>query len=149
MLTVRLMTAVLAGLAFCGGLWAGDAKVDLNVQNPAIQKIEARMRARAAKIEQWKNKGAIGEELTGLLKQLPIPGQGLAEKKEAYDLVAAENDDRNALFRELVLANRLQEIDFGLVAGAYAKLKRQSASGGQRVQDPASKQWVKKEDLKE
>jgi len=146
---VRALAAAFAGLAFCAGLWAGEPKVDLNVQNPAVQKLQTRMRERAAKIEQWKSKGAIGEELTGLLKQMPVAAQGLADKKEVRDLVVAENEDRYALFRELVLANGLQEKDLELVAGAYAKFKRQSASGGQWVQNPADKQWVKKEDLKE
>jgi uncharacterized protein YdbL (DUF1318 family) len=148
MKTAWAMRAVLTALVICGALAAGEPKVDLNVQNPAIQALQKRMNERAAKIEQWKDKGAIGEEVTGLVKQLAIASHGLAEKKEVRDLVVAENEGRYALFRELVLANNLQEKNLDAVASAYAKTKRQNAAASHFVQDPASKEWVKKQDLK-
>lgn len=148
MKTAWVMQAIL-GLAVCVAVAAGEPKIDLNVQNPAVQALQKRMNEHAAKIEQWKDKGAIGEEVTGLVKQLAIAGQGLAEKKEVRDLVVAENEDRYALFRELVLANTLQEKDLDAVASAYAKTKRQNAGASHFVQDPASKEWVKKQDLKQ
>jgi len=141
-----LMTVV--ALMVCCASWAGDPKIDLSVTNPAIQKLDARMKERAAKIEPWQARGAVGEELTGLLKQLNVPAAGLAEKKEVRDLVVAENEDRQALFRELALANGLQAKDLDAVAAAFAAMKRQTAPPAALVQDPASKLWVKKQDLK-
>src|SRR4051794_12162508 len=96
---------LLTTLLLFSALQAAEPNVDLSLQNPAIQKVQARMAARAGKVDAWKSAGAIGEESSGTLALRPAEGKSLAEKKEMRDLVVAENEDRNALFRELALAN--------------------------------------------
>ena len=144
----RMSSVYLAAAALlltCVQARAGEPAVNLAAQNPAIEKLQARMRERAEKVRQWKDKGATGEEATGLLKQFAVAGQDLAQKKEVRDLVLAENEDRAALFRELVLVNCMQEKDLEAVARAYAKTMRQTAAAGHLVQDPATNQWLKKQ----
>jgi uncharacterized protein len=139
-------------LLFCGimiAAAAGAGEPDITLQNPAIEKLQARMATRAAKVDECKSKGARGEESTGLLKQMPVAGQGLAEKKEVRDLVVAENEDRYAMFRELILANGLKDADLTAVAEAYAKKRRQSAAPAHLIQSPKTKEFVLKKDFSE
>jgi hypothetical protein len=128
---------------------AGAAQINLDVSNSAVQKIRERIADRADKITKLKDNGAIGEEANGFLKAREVPDQPLAAKKEIRDLVVAENEDRSALFREIVLAAGLTEKDLENVAAAYAKKMRQSAADGHWIQHPASKAWVQKKDFKE
>ena len=122
---------VAAALVICSSAAAGEIKLDL--RNPAIDKLHARMQAHAAKLAQWKNAGDVGEAETGLLEARPVAGRSIVEKKELRDLVAAENEDRRALFRELALANTLGADDLAAVAAAYARAQQQAA---------APKQWI-------
>lgn len=146
---MRRVSLSLVLLVSCGPLGAGEPTINLKLVNPVIEKLQARMNERAARIAPWKEKGAIGEDATGLLKQFAAAGQDLGQKKELHDLVLADNADRAALFRELVLINCMQEKDLEAVARAYAKDRRDKAAPGHLVQDPLSSKWVKKQDLKE
>ncbi|HYG75334.1 MAG TPA: DUF1318 domain-containing protein [Planctomycetota bacterium] len=138
---ILVLTLSLAG-------WAFGGEIDLSIKNPSIEKLQARILARAAKIEQWKNSGVIGEESTGLLKQRDAGSLGLGEKKEVRDLIVSENEDRYALFRELLLASGLKETNLDQVAGVYAKSRRQAAAPAHWV-ETADRKWVQKKDLKE
>lgn len=119
-----VIVAASAALLAVAALAGEPKKIDLNVRNAVIQELQTRMAARAAKLDAWKQKGAIGEEASGLVAQRAVAGVGLAEKKEIHNLVTAENEDRSALFRELALANGLTEKDLGAVAAAFAATKR-------------------------
>jgi uncharacterized protein len=144
---LKKLTLFMCGLMIASTAFAGEPNISL--QNPAIEKLQARMTSRAAKVNEWKSKSAMGEESTGLLKQLPVAGQGLAEKKEVRDLVVAENEDRYAMFRELILANGLKDADLNAVAEAYAKKRRQSAAPTHLIQSPKTKEFVQKKDFSE
>jgi uncharacterized protein YdbL (DUF1318 family) len=146
---MRTMTAMFLAMFFYAAANAADAKIDLSFQNPAIQKLQERMSARAGKLETWKSSGAVGEDATGLLVARPATAQTLAEKKEIRDLVTAENEDRFALFRELIAANGLQEKDLASVGAEFAASRRRAAAPGHWVQHPSSKEWVQKKDLRE
>jgi uncharacterized protein len=136
-------------LSLLAGLRAWAAEIDLEAQNPATAKIRARMAERAEKIDAWKEKGAIGEEATGLLKDRQPAGMSLSEKKEVRDLVVAEDEDRAALFRELRIAGNLPETELDSVAKAYAALRRNNAKATHWVEDPASRKWLQKKDVKQ
>ncbi len=146
---LTLVLAVLLAATLLDHAVAADGKIDLDVQNPAIQKLRARMADRAKKLDTWKDKGAIGEEAAGILNDRQLGSLGLADKKEVHDLAVAENEDRYALFRELVIANGLQDKDLAAIGGAFAKSRRQTAAAEHLVQHPATKAWVKKKDLQD
>jgi uncharacterized protein YdbL (DUF1318 family) len=143
--TMRTMMALLA-LMLGTNLLAAD--VDLSLKNPAIDKLRLRMSEREAKVNGWKDKGAIGEEASGLLAEHAATGIGLAEKKEVRDLIVAENEDRYALFRELRIAHNIPEAELAKVAEAFAAQRREAAGAEHWVQNPADKKWVQKKELK-
>jgi len=141
------LLATLTALLISVSLFA--AELDLTVKNPSIEKLQARMSGREAKVDQWKSSGVIGEESTGLLKQRDAGALGLADKKEVRDLVVAENEDRYAFFREVILAGALKETDLTSVAAVFAKSRRQASAPGHWVENPADRTWVQRKDLKE
>jgi hypothetical protein len=121
--------------------------LDLNLKNPAIDKLRTQIENRTEKIEVWKNKGAIGEEASGLLNDRQATGLSLTEKKEMRDLIVAENQDRYALFRELRIALNLAETELEKVAHAFAATRRDVAKPEQWIQNPTDKKWLLKKDF--
>lgn len=122
--------------------------MDLDLRNPAIDALKARVTARAALIQKWKDAGAIGEDAKGAVAVLPQAKLSLGERKEVRDLVISENEDRTALFREWGIANLVGESDLGKVAAEFAKKQRVAAAQNHWVEDSNSKQWMQKKDLR-
>jgi len=122
--------------------------IDLDVRNPAIDALKARVSARATSLLKWKDSGAIGEEAKGTVAILPQAQLSLGDRKEVRDLVVSENEDRAALFREWVLANGVGEKDLPAVAAEFSKVQRTAAAQTHWVEDPNSKKWAKKKDLR-
>src|SRR5690349_2313647 len=108
------MTGTSGTLRF-GGLFAlllamtASHALDLDLRNPAIDALKARVVTRAASMQRWKDAGAIGEDSKGTVATLPLAKLSLGERKEVRDLVIAENEDRTALFREWGIANLIGE----------------------------------------
>ena len=144
-------TLLIALGAFSLPLHAADA-LDMKVTTPAIEKLRAALTAHSEMLAPFKTKGAIGEGRDGLLAVRDLEGTGLAllEKKKARELMAAENADRRALYREILLANG-QAADNDEKVKAVMTLaakERAQASGPQDwVQDPNSGAWVQAKDL--
>ena len=145
-MTLIRKSLTLLALLLTTSIVASD--VDLSIKNPAIEKVRAHISERSAKVDGWKNKGAIGEAVTGLLAERAASGITLVEKKEIRDLIAAENEDRSALFRELRIAQNLSEEELAKVAEAFAAERRTTAANEHWLQNPADKAWVQKKDLK-
>ena len=82
---------------------AGTA--DINVSTPAIKKIEASMRSRHGRLVKYYNSGAVGLTQDGLVALRDAKAVPLKARKQVKKLVAAENRDRNALYREIAKAN--------------------------------------------
>jgi len=81
------------------------AAADISVSSPAIQQIQASMAARHQQLSPHYASGAIGMTRDGLIdirdqKLLP-----LKDRNEVKNLVAKENRDRDALYREIARAN--------------------------------------------
>jgi hypothetical protein len=128
---------------------AYGAQPDLNVTTPAIKTIRETMTARAEQVAKHKDFGHIGEARDGMLAIRSLEGLGLGEKKAVEDLVAADNADRKALYREILVANGLKEDDAARVLEQAARARRAAALAGHYVQDPRAGAWVLKRDLKE
>jgi len=147
--TMKVLFAMtLVCVALLGSAAFAADGVDLNVTNPAIEKVRERMTGRAAKLNAWKDKGAIGEEANGLVSDRQAAGLSLSDKKEMRDLIAAENEDRYALFREIRIAHNIAESDLPKVASAFAAAQRAAAAPDHQVQNPTDLKWVAKKDLK-
>lgn len=115
---------------------------DLEINTPAIGSLRASMKERHIKLDPHYASGAVGLTRDGLIavrdaNLIPLPSRGAVN-----GLVAAENQDRNALYREIARANAHPEWEAEIrstfaqrwVALAPAGVWRQNADGA----------WVKK-----
>ena len=80
-------------------------QANLDISSPAIGKIEASMRARHAKLVRYYNSGAIGLTANGLVAVRDAKSIPLSARKSVNQLVADDNRDRSALYREIAAAN--------------------------------------------
>lgn len=84
-------------------------EMNLDISSPAIRALTASMEARHAQLKPFYQSGAVG--LTGnALIDVRDPGAvSLAQRNQLRQLVNAENADRNALYREIAVANKHPE----------------------------------------
>jgi len=81
------------------------AAADISVDTPAIRQLEDAMERRHKQLAPYYESGAVGITQDGRVEirdQTLVP---LNRRKEVKQLVARENDDRDALYREIALAN--------------------------------------------
>ncbi|MDJ0871061.1 MAG: YdbL family protein [Gammaproteobacteria bacterium] len=108
---------------------AQAASADINISTPAIKKIEASMRNRHRQLVQHYNSGAVGLTQDGLVavrdpKAVPLKARG-----QVNTLIAAENRDRNALYREIAKANGQPQWEADIRA-TFARRWIERAQGG-------------------
>lgn len=80
-------------------------QANLDISSPAIGKLEASMRARHKQLLPYYNSGAVGLTSNGLVAVRDAKAVPLSERKSVNQLVADENRDREALYREIAVAN--------------------------------------------
>jgi uncharacterized protein YdbL (DUF1318 family) len=84
---------------------ASAQQANLDLSSPAIGKIEASMRARHAQLLPYYNSGAIGLTDNGLVAVRDAKAVALSARQTVKQLVADDNRDRMALYREIAAAN--------------------------------------------
>lgn len=93
------------------GLWLdwlirpAHAEADISVNTPAIRQLKASMEQRHKSLAPYYDSGAVGIAQNGQLEirdQKLIP---LKDRNEVKQLVASENSDRDALYKEIARAN--------------------------------------------
>ncbi|MGD2073572.1 MAG: YdbL family protein [Gammaproteobacteria bacterium] len=84
---------------------AAQANADINIQSPAINRIRASMEARFPQLKPFYDNGSIGMTQDGLITVRDLNAVPLRDRKTASTLVADENRDRNALYKEIARAN--------------------------------------------
>jgi uncharacterized protein YdbL (DUF1318 family) len=124
--------------------WLGprhaEAQVpELRVQTPEIMAAIQSRRARYPQLAAAITRGCIGENNQGLVEPRPGPGCG----PDAAALVAAENRDREFIYRTLMEQNKMPPTDLPRVRAAFAAANREKAPAGTWVQDAAG-QWTRK-----
>ncbi len=119
---------------------AGTA--DINISTPAIKKIEASMRSRHRQLLPHYNSGAVGLTQDGLVALRDPKAVPLKARKQVNQLVAAENRDRNALYREIAKANGHPEWEKDIRA-TFGRRWIDRAQGGWWYQD-RSGGWKRK-----
>ena len=82
---------------------AGEANININ--SPAVDALRASMRGRHAKLQGHYASGAIGLTRDALIVARDMGSVPLRERAVVQRLIAQENDDRNALYREIAKAN--------------------------------------------
>lgn len=99
--TVRL--AALSAIDFV--IPRAEAQADLNIETPEIRALTASMNARHRQLKPSYDAGAIGLTADGLVDIRDRNVVPLAERNTLRQLVDAENQDRNALYRAIAVAN--------------------------------------------
>jgi uncharacterized protein len=84
---------------------AALAQADLRVDTPAIQAIRASMRNYFGQLRPYFESGAVGPTWEGNLAVRDANLIPLAERQNVNRMIAADNEDRAALYREIARAN--------------------------------------------
>lgn len=84
---------------------AAHAQADLEISTPAAKKLKASMRKRHKMLVEFYALGAAGLTRDGLIAVRDAKLVALSKRNALKQLVAAENKDRNALYKELAEAN--------------------------------------------
>ena len=79
--------------------------VDLEVNTPGVNAIKQSMQARHAQLAPHYASGAVGLTADGMIALRDAGAVPLAQRQAVNALVAAENQDRNALYAEIANAN--------------------------------------------
>ena len=82
-----------------------SAAADLEVNTPGINAIKQSMQARHAQLAAYYGSGAVGLTADGMIALRDAGAVPLPQRQAVNALVAAENNDRNALYAEIANAN--------------------------------------------
>jgi uncharacterized protein YdbL (DUF1318 family) len=117
-----------------------QANADINIQSPAINTIRASMEARFAALKPFYDNGSVGMTADGLITVRDLNAVPLRDRKTVNTLVADENRDRNALYKEIARANGHPEWEAD-IRSTFAKRWIANAPAGWWYEDGG---WKKK-----
>ena len=118
------------------------AAADLELNTPAISALKSSMQARHGQLAGHYASGAVGLTRDGLVAIKDANAVPLKDRQAVNALVSAENNDRNALYREIASANGHPEWE-AEVRNTFALRWAQKAPAGWWYQD-AGGGWAKK-----
>jgi uncharacterized protein len=85
--------------------FSGHAAADIEINTPAIASLKQSMQQRHGQLEAYYTRGAVGLTRDGLIAMRDANALPLAARQSVNALIASENQDRNALYREIARAN--------------------------------------------
>ena len=118
------------------------AQANLEINTPAIAALQRSMQARHAQLEPMYAVGAVGLTRDGNVALRDANAVPLAQRAQVNALVAAENQDRAALYREIARANGRPEWEND-IRSTFAQRWIDKAQAGWSYQN-ASGAWVRK-----
>jgi uncharacterized protein YdbL (DUF1318 family) len=118
------------------------AAADLDINTPAISRLTASMQQRHGQLAAHYASGAVGWTRDGLVAIHDANAVPLKDRQNVNALVSAENNDRNAMYKEIATANGHPEWE-AEVRNTFAQRWVQKAQGGWWYQD-AGGAWTKK-----
>ena len=136
------MNRILAGLLLAFAALTAHAQANLEVGTPAINNIKKAMADRHAQLAAHYASGAIGIARDGSIALANANAVPLPQRAAAGTLIAAENADRGALYREIARANNRPDWE-DEIRNTFAQRWIEKAQPGWTVQN-AQGQWVKK-----
>jgi uncharacterized protein YdbL (DUF1318 family) len=119
---------------------AAEANVD--VSTPTVRALTASMQARHGQLQPHYGSGAVGLGADGRLVLRDAAAVPIAQRRAVSQLVAEENRDRDALYREVAVANGHPEWE-GQVRETFARRWVANARPGWWYQG-AGGQWARK-----
>ena len=81
------------------------AEANLNINSPAINALQAKMKQRHERLHPFYQTGAIGLTSNGLITLREASAVPLKDRNTVNTLIAEENQDRKALYAEIARAN--------------------------------------------
>lgn len=118
-------------------------QANINIDTPQIQAIKQRMAARQREhLAKWFDAGAIGLANDGTVEIRDRGAVSLSERREMERLVSEENSDRNAVYREIAVANGHPEWE-AEIRQTFARQWISNARSGWYYQNERG-EWVQK-----
>ena len=130
---VAVLLALASGLTF--------AQANLEIDTPAIRALTDAMKARHTELTPFYESGAVGQAASGNLALRDAALVPLPQRGRVNGLVAAENADRAALYREIARANGHPEWEADIRA-TFAQRFSARAPDGWWVEGASG--WVRK-----
>jgi len=121
---------------------SASAQANLEVNTPAIAALQASMQQRHGELAPLYGNGAIGLTRDGFIALRDANAVSLAQRPQVNALVAAENQDRAALYREIARANGKPEWEND-IRNTFAQRWIDKAQGGWYYQNNAGA-WTRK-----
>lgn len=121
---------------------AALAQANLEINTPAIASLKASMQSRHAQLAGFYASGAVGLTRDGNIALRDANAVPLAQRQQVNSLIAAENQDRAALYREIARANGKPEWESDIRA-TFAQRWIEKAQPGWYYQN-TSGNWVRK-----
>lgn len=135
-----IKTALLCVTLSCAG--SALAQANLEINTPGVTAIQSSMQARHAQLAPLYASGAVGLTRDGNVALRDPAAVALAQRAAVNGLVAAENQDRAALYREIARANNHPEWEAD-IRNTFAQRWIGRAQAGWYYQN-ASGAWVRK-----
>lgn len=129
---------VLLCVMYAGAVWAQG---NLEINTPAISQLRDAMQARHAQLAPHYASGALGLTGDGRIALRDANAVPLAQRQAVQGLVAQENGDRDALYREIARANGHPEWEAD-IRSTFAQRWIGRAQSGWYVQSGG--QWSRK-----
>lgn len=121
---------------------AALAQANLEVNTPAVASLKASMQSRHAQLAGFYASGAVGLTRDGNIALRDANAVPLAQRQQVNTLIAAENQDRAALYREIARANSKPEWE-NEIRATFAQRWIEKAQAGWYYQNPSGT-WVRK-----
>ena len=122
--------------------WA-QAQADLEINTPAITGLRESMRQRyREQLRPYFVNGSVGLTRDGLIALRDANTVPLAQRQQVNSLIAAENQDRSALYKEIANANKHPEWE-SEIRSTFAKRWAERVPAGWYYQD-SNGVWVRK-----
>lgn len=136
---VRCSPLLLVLLVAAGSAWA---QANLDINTPAVAALQSSMQKRHAELAPLFGNGAVGLTRDGFVALRDANAVSLAQRQQVNSLVAAENQDRTALYREIARANGKPEWEND-IRNTFAQRWIDKAQGGWYYQNNAGA-WTRK-----
>lgn len=118
-----------------------SAQVNIEINTPGVSALKQSMHDRHSQLAEFYGNGAVGLTSDGMIAVRDASAVPLAARQKVNGLVAAENQDRKALYAEIARANGHPEWE-GDIRNTFAQRWIQRAQAGWWVQSGGS--WKKK-----
>ena len=138
----HIFAKILILLAAFAGVTPAFAQANLEINTPGIAAIQGSMQKRHSELAPLYASGAVGLTRDGNVALRDPAAVPLAQRAAVNTLVAAENQDRAALYREIARANNRPEWE-GDIRNTFGQRWIERAQPGWHTQNAAGA-WVKK-----